>query len=144
MQFHRGRLIDHIVLEVEDIEEARGFYEAVLAVLGVPIDREGEDWFLADELLVREGVPNGNGLNLAFQAGDEDTVRAFFDVAIEAGGEEVATPAYDKRVHPNYFASAVRDRDGNVIEAVCHGPINRSAASVVVEPSTMAYFKGLL
>jgi hypothetical protein len=35
-QLHRGRLVDHIQPVVADLAASRRFYEAVLAVLGVP------------------------------------------------------------------------------------------------------------
>ncbi len=44
----------HLLVSVKDIDVSRVFFEPVLAVLEVPIDREGEDWFLADELMVVE------------------------------------------------------------------------------------------
>lgn len=37
MQLHRGRLIDHIQLVVEDLAAARRFYEAIFGVLGIPL-----------------------------------------------------------------------------------------------------------
>jgi hypothetical protein len=37
MEFHRGRLIDHVHLVVRDLEASRRFYRAVLDVIGVPI-----------------------------------------------------------------------------------------------------------
>ena len=34
---HRGRLIDHIQLVVNDFEASKAFYTAVLAVLEIPV-----------------------------------------------------------------------------------------------------------
>ena len=36
--------------------------------------------------------------------------------------------------HPGYFAAYALDPDGNNIEAVFHGPVQRSAESVVLSP----------
>ena len=34
MQFHQGRLIDHVHLRVSDLEASRRFYRAVLKAIG--------------------------------------------------------------------------------------------------------------
>ncbi|MDX2156049.1 MAG: VOC family protein [Hyphomicrobiaceae bacterium] len=138
MEFHRGRLIDHIRLQSRDIEASREFYGAVLAVLGVKIEREGDGWFLADELMVVATTTNKRAgrMHIALQARDNVTVDRFYEAALDAGAKKESPPARGN-VHPYYYSATVRDPDGNAIEAVCHGPITRSAASVVVKPSAM-------
>jgi catechol 2,3-dioxygenase-like lactoylglutathione lyase family enzyme len=42
---HRGRLIDHLQLVVADLPASQRFYEAVLAVLNVPIGGTGPGYF---------------------------------------------------------------------------------------------------
>ena len=49
---HRGRLIDHIQLVVNDFEASKAFYTAVLAVLEIPVVNTYDDYFWADELVV--------------------------------------------------------------------------------------------
>jgi hypothetical protein len=39
----------------------------------------------------------------------------------------------ERDYHPGYYAAFLIDPDGNNIEAVCHGPAKRSAASVLIE-----------
>lgn len=51
-ELHRGRLIDHLQLVVEDLPACRRFYEAVLATLRVPIGGSEDSFFWADELFV--------------------------------------------------------------------------------------------
>ncbi|MGJ5620430.1 VOC family protein [Sulfitobacter sp. MF3-043] len=51
-QLHRGRLIDHVQLVVNDLKASQDFYTAVLAVLGIPVIGTTEDFFWADELVV--------------------------------------------------------------------------------------------
>ena len=51
-QLHRGRLIDHIQLVVEDLAASRRFYEAVLRALEIPLGGSAHDYFWADELFV--------------------------------------------------------------------------------------------
>ncbi len=144
MEFHRGRLVDHVLLIVKNIEASRAFYGAVLTVFAIPIEREGEDWFLADELFVRQGTPqHSRGIHLALQAGSEAMVEQFFAVALDAGGGKNSAPGYDKRIHPYYYSASVTDPDGNTIEAVCHGPVARSAEAVTIEPSAFALLSRL-
>ena len=47
-----------------------------------------------------------------------------------AGGRDNGVPG-ERSYHPGYFAAYVLDPDGNNIEAVYHGPFERSAPSVV-------------
>ena len=51
-KLHRGRLIDHIQLVVEDLPACLRFYQAVLAALGIPLGGVGPDYFWTDELFV--------------------------------------------------------------------------------------------
>lgn len=136
-QLHRGRLIDHLQLVVRDLQASRRFYEAVFAALGVPMGGSGESWFWADELFVSsidseaaEGRPTGR-CHLAFQARDRAAVEAFHRAGLSAGGEDNGAPG-ERPYHPGYYAAFLLDPDGNNIEAVFHGPADRSADSVVV------------
>lgn len=141
MEFHRGRLIDHLLVSVKDIDVSRAFFEPVLAVLEVPIDREGEDWFLADELMVVEEKRRFGRVRIALQARSNERVDEFYDVALEAGGKSKSAPDFNADVHPYYYSAAVADPDGNIVEVVCHGPIKRSAGSVVLKPSSLELIK---
>ena len=134
-ELHRGRLIDHIQLVVRDLEASRSFYKAVLAVLKIPLGGNAEDHFWADELFVStadseaaQGHLTGRH-HLAFQAQDEATVKAFHEVALANGGKDNGAPGA-RKYHPGYYAAFVLDPDGNNIEAVYHGPAERSAQSV--------------
>ena len=143
MEFHRGRLIDHIRITVKSIKASRQFYAGIFSVLGIAFDREGKDWFLADELMVIQGKKSVGKHYIALQAKDQDTVLKFYDAALAAGGKKKSPPGKGE-AHPFYFSATVLDPDGNEIEAVCHGPVTRSVASVVFKPSAMALLKGIL
>ncbi len=131
MEFHRGRLFDHVHLVVRDIEASGRFYEAVLAVIGVPVVRVGDEFFWADELFVSAGEPKTGRVHLAFQAADHDMVRRFHEAGLNAGGRDNGAPG-ERSYHPGYYAAFLLDPDGNNVEAVHHGPAERSADSVVV------------
>ena len=136
-ELHRGRLIDHLQLVVDDLPASQAFYTAVLEVLGIPIGGTGEDYFWADELFVSNadsqaaaGRLTGRH-HLAFQARDRATVDAFHAAALAHGGRDNGAPG-ERPYHPGYYAAFVLDPDGNNIEAVYHGEAERSAGSVKV------------
>ena len=132
MQFHRGRLIDHVHLKVRDLEAARTFYRAVLAEIGIPLT-EADDHLTVDELWIDQGEPHTH-VHLAFQAADHQMVARFHAAGLAAGGRDNGAPG-ERPYHPGYFAAFLLDPDGNNIEAVFHGPFKRSAPSVVVTPA---------
>lgn len=132
MEFHRGRLIDHVHLVVPDLAASRRFYDAVLGVLGVPIVG-GDGFFFADEFVVSEGSPVTGRVHIAFQAADRETVDRFHATGLAAGGRDNGPPGERRQYHPGYYAAFLLDPDGNNIEAVYHGPAKRSAASVIIE-----------
>jgi catechol 2,3-dioxygenase-like lactoylglutathione lyase family enzyme len=127
---HAGRLLDHVHLRVSDVEASKRFYAAALTPLGLGLTGEGEDWFSADELFVSDdGTPTA-GLHIAFQAADRDAVDRFYEAALAAGGRDNGGPG-ERSYHPGYYAAFVLDPDGTNVEAVFHGPVERSAPSVV-------------
>jgi catechol 2,3-dioxygenase-like lactoylglutathione lyase family enzyme len=135
---HRGRLVDHIQLVVQDIKASQNFYTAVMAILDIPIVSTDNGYFLADELVV-SSVDSPTALgeltgrhHLAFQAKDRATVDAFYSAALAHGGRDNGAPGV-RAYHPGYYAAFVLDPDGNNIEAVYQGEGRRSAPSVVIE-----------
>ncbi|MCG5261063.1 VOC family protein [Cupriavidus gilardii] len=131
MQIQRGRLIDHLHLKVRDLAASRRFYGAVLGVLGIEIT-DGDGYFYADELWVDEGTPGQiTHAHFAFQANDRDTVDAFYKAGLAADGRDNGSPG-ERDYHPGYYAAFLLDPDGNNVEAVYHGPHQRSAEAVVV------------
>ena len=140
MEFHRGRLIDHLHLRVADLEHAKTFYRSVLAALGRTLTTEDARHFSADELYVTAlDDPYSDGhqashVHLAFQAEDRDAVAAFHAAGLAHGGRDNGGPG-ERPYHPGYYGAFLFDPDGNNIEAVWHGPVTRSADSVIVRPS---------
>jgi catechol 2,3-dioxygenase-like lactoylglutathione lyase family enzyme len=134
MEFHQGRLLDHVHLRVRDLEASKSFYRAVLEALGRGLTRESERAFSADELYVSDDGEPTSGLHLAFQAADRDAVVRFHATALAAGGTDNGPPG-ERDYHPGYYAAYAFDPDGNNVEAVFHGPTTRSADSVVVTPA---------
>jgi len=135
MEFHRGRLFDHVHLRVADLSASKRFYAAVLGALGrADALTEGPGFFTADELWVDQATGPISQVHLAFQARDREDVERFHAAALAAGGRDNDGPG-ERAYHPGYYAAYVLDPDGNSIEAVFHGPASRSAESVVVTPA---------
>ena len=87
MKYHQGRLIDHIGVNVSDLEVSRNFYLAILDALGKS-DGYGTDesGFYFDEFYVAQGGSPVTNLHLAFQAESIEQVQAFFHAGLSAGG----------------------------------------------------------
>ena len=134
MEFHRGRLVDHIHLRVADLEASKLFYRSVLTALGrIEAVEEDERHFGADELWIDSARGPISKVHLAFQARDHEEVARFHAAALAAGGTDNGAPG-ERAYHPGYYAAFVLDPDGNNIEAVYHRPVRTSAESVVVTP----------
>lgn len=129
MKLHRGRLFDHVHLRTRDLPAAKRFYKAVLGAIGVTVD-ETDEYLNADELWIDIGGPQTH-IHLAFQAPDREAVDRFHKAGLAAGGRDNGAPG-ERAYHPGYYAAFLWDPDGNNIEAVYHGPANRSAPSVEI------------
>jgi len=138
MELHRGRLIDHVQLVVQDLPFMLRFYRAILEPLGIPIGGEAEDHFWVDELFfstrtskAAQGDLTGRH-HLAFQASSREAVERFHAAGLAAGGRDHGAPG-ERPYHPGYYAAFLLDPEGNNVEAVYHGEAERSAPSVVVK-----------
>jgi catechol 2,3-dioxygenase-like lactoylglutathione lyase family enzyme len=133
-ELHVGRLIDHVHLRARDLPATKRFYRAVLGALGKPISAD-DDWHLAcDELWIDalgKDQHDSTHVHLAFQARDQAAVRRFHEAGLAAGGRDNGAPD-ERKYHPGYFGAYLLDPDGNNVEAVYHGPAERSSDSVVI------------
>jgi catechol 2,3-dioxygenase-like lactoylglutathione lyase family enzyme len=131
MEFHRGRLIDHIQLRCADLATSRRFYEAVLRSLGRELIQIAPGLLVADELCLSPSDGPTSRIHIAFQVENRDQVQKVYEAGLSAGGRDNGKPG-ERHYHPGYYAAFLLDPDGNNIEAVHHGPAKRSAASVVI------------
>lgn len=120
-------IIDHVGLAVSDYEKSKTFFAKALAPLGIELVMEVAGW----AGLGRGGKPElwfgthdapQRPMHIAFRAGDRAQVRAFYDAALAAGGQDNGAPGIRAHYHPNYYAAFVLGPEGHNIEAVCHAP----------------------
>lgn len=131
MEFHRGRLFDHVHLRVADVDASKRFYQAAFNALGLGGEVvEGDGNFYLDDLYVDKADGPVSRVHIAFIAKDRETVQAFHKAVLAAGGRDNGGPG-EREYHPGYYAAFAFDPDGNNVEAVFHGPFKRSADSVV-------------
>jgi catechol 2,3-dioxygenase-like lactoylglutathione lyase family enzyme len=120
-------MIDHVSINISDLESAKQFYSQALEPLGYSLAVEiGEfagftdaSGFRSFGLFRRD--PAG-GTHVAFGCGDHARVDAFYEAATSAGGKDNGPPGIRSHYHTNYYGAFVHDADGNNIEAVCHLP----------------------
>ena len=129
-------MIDHITLNVSDLEKSKAFYAAALATLKMRVNfggaEEGFYGFGVDaspEFEIAPGRffigqsddahPVAPSVHIAFRAKDHDAVIAFHRAALAAGGKDNGAPGIRPEYAATYFAAFVFDPDGNNIEAVC-------------------------
>jgi catechol 2,3-dioxygenase-like lactoylglutathione lyase family enzyme len=124
-------VIDHFGINCADWDKSKAFYDKVLGVLGytrqmdfevaIGYGKDGKpDFWIADMNTGDAAGPNRE-VHFAFQAAGTDAVQAFYDAALEQGGESLHAPRLWPEYHPGYFGAFVRDPDGNNVEAVFHG-----------------------
>ncbi len=125
-------MIDHIGVQVADVEASLAFYLRTFAPIGM---REMMRFPLGDAFVVGLSGPDGipdfwlspaigaetRVLHLAFCATDRDAVDAVHDAAVTAGAEILHAPREWPEYHPGYYGVFLRDLDGHNVEAVYHG-----------------------
>lgn len=119
-------MMDHFGIGCADLDEAKRFYDRVLATLGakrvmdfgVAVGYGTDD---TAQFWISSGATGPNReMHVAFTASGAPMVRAFYDAAIGAGAESLHEPRMWPEYHPGYYGAFVRDPDGNNVEAVCH------------------------
>jgi catechol 2,3-dioxygenase-like lactoylglutathione lyase family enzyme len=122
-------VLDHLSLQCADPARSGAFYDAVLstlggrrvmdfgAVVGFGVDAKPQFWI--GPRVTGQGFRESH---VAFVAPSREAVRQFFDAATRLHAPVLHEPRLWTDYHPNYYATFVRDPDGNNVEAVCHQP----------------------
>src|SRR5664279_2165554 len=124
-------MLDHLALQVADVEAATAFYLNVFAPVGIReamrveppvgtvVGLSGPDgmpqlWFGP---LVDAGA---RPVHVALTAPSRQAVDEVFALASANGVEVLHAPRVWPEYHPGYYAVFLRDPDGNNVEAVHH------------------------
>jgi catechol 2,3-dioxygenase-like lactoylglutathione lyase family enzyme len=120
-------MIHHVSLGTNDIQRARAFYGPLMDLVGFRLLKwsatalhygSSDIVFSLETPIDGQPATVGNGVHLAFQVPDRETVRLFHERALATGGRDEGPPDIRKNYNANYYAAFVRDPDGNKIEAV--------------------------
>jgi len=120
-------LIDHVSIAVRDLKAAARFYEPLLATLGLVKLRDGRasigygkkyPEFWLNERRNFSGFGVDNGAHVALRVREAAAVDAFYAAAIAGGGSSDGAPGFRPEYNASYYATFIRDPDGNRIEAV--------------------------
>ena len=126
-------LLDHVSISVRDLDRARPFYDAIMAVLGADKVRDGPDSLgygtrcrPGDDAhtyvsIYRSVAANGDPRrHWCFKAATRDHVTRFHAAGLVNGGRDDGAPGLRPHYHAGYFAAFLLDPEGNRVEAVCH------------------------
>jgi catechol 2,3-dioxygenase-like lactoylglutathione lyase family enzyme len=125
-------MIDHIGVQVADVESSLAFYLRVFGPIGI---REAMRFPTDGSFVVGLAGPDGppdfwlspaggaetRELHLALRAPDRSAVDAVHEAAVTAGAEVLHAPREWPEYHPGYYGVFLRDLDGHNVEAVHHG-----------------------
>lgn len=120
-------MIDHIGIQVADLERSIAFYTKALAPLGFELVMRWEQFAGfgiggKPEFWIDGRKAPTDIIHIAFRTNGRASVRAFYDAAIAAGGKDNGAPGVRAHYHEHYYGGFVHDPDGHNIEAVCHEP----------------------
>jgi catechol 2,3-dioxygenase-like lactoylglutathione lyase family enzyme len=120
--------ISHVSVGINDLDRSRAFYDPLMQILGLRIrqaDNESVDYGTDDALSYSLETPvdgrpatPGNGVHVAFDAGNRTTVDIFYHEALLLGGKDAGPRGLRPQYGPDYYGAFVLDPDGNKIEAV--------------------------
>ena len=124
-------MLDHLALQVVDVEASAAFYLRVFAALdireamrfespqGLVIGLSGADGF--PHLWFGPLVDRGDRpVHLVLSAPSAAAVDAAHAAAVDAAAEILHPPRLWPEYHPGYYATFLRDPDGHNVEAVHH------------------------
>jgi catechol 2,3-dioxygenase-like lactoylglutathione lyase family enzyme len=117
-------VIDHLGLEVADLERSARFYDALFFPLGIRRMFEAERaiaYGLDDARfwITERGRPPERAFgHVAFEASGKAAVDAAYAAGLEAGGRSDGAPGPRHQYGPRYYAAYLLDPDGLRVEVV--------------------------
>lgn len=118
-------MIGYATVGTNDLEKARGFYDALLETVGakrlMQLDegftgygREmGEPMLCVTPPFDGEQASVGNGMMIALQADSREQVEALHAKALELGAADEGAPGIREPEEMGFYAAYFRDLDGN-------------------------------
>ncbi|MDB5604045.1 MAG: glo1 [Bradyrhizobium sp.] len=122
-------MIHHVSIGTNDLTRAKAFYDPLMSLVGFRLLKLSDKaaHYGASDIVFSLETPvdglratAGNGVHIAFQAPDRETVRRFHETAVANGGTDEGGPGIRENYNANYYGAFVRDLDGNKIEAVTY------------------------
>ena len=131
-------MISYVSVGADDILAARRFYDAFLPALGYEVEEgpEGLSYVLPVPPGQSPALPDfyvkppfdgqaasaGNGTMVAFEASNQQQVRALHAAALAAGGADEGQPGFRAAYGPRFYVAYLRDPQGNKIALFSSNP----------------------
>jgi len=119
-------LLDHVVLQVDDLNAIRDWYDQVVSLAGgnrtfdtptlIGYALPGQP---AQLFFSQATDPSGRQTHLALRVENEATVRLGHELATALGAEILHEPRLWTEYGPDYYAVFIRDPAGNNLELKC-------------------------
>ncbi len=126
MEDDNPSMMSHVSIGTNDFDRAVAFYDKALAPLGCKrlMEHPGAVAYgkVYPEFWVQTPIDGkrasaGNGTHIGFNAPSRESVHAFYDAAIAAGGVSDGGPGRRPDYGEPYYGCFVRDLDGHKVEA---------------------------
>jgi catechol 2,3-dioxygenase-like lactoylglutathione lyase family enzyme len=121
-------VFDHVTIRVSDRAASERFYDTVLTPLGIdrtyatPTFSEWRNFLLAES---DDAHPATHQLHVGFVAPSREQVDDFWNEGTAAGYLDDGPPGPRPQYRDDYYGAFLLDPDGNSIEAVHHGALQR-------------------
>lgn len=121
-------MFSHVMVGTDDIDKSKKFYDAVLAVIGVPegkTDPKGRVFYRSQtgtfgisKPIDGEAACHANGGTIGFACDSPEKVKAFHDAGVANGGKSIEDPPGWRN---KLYLAYLRDPYGNKICALHRG-----------------------
>jgi catechol 2,3-dioxygenase-like lactoylglutathione lyase family enzyme len=136
-------LLDHVVLQVDDLGAIGDWYDELVGLaggtrtfdmpglIGYALPGEGAQLFFSAAV-----DPGGRQTHLALWVDDEATVRRGHEFATARGAEVLHEPRLWPEYAPDYYAVFIRDPAGNNLELKCQASTAHPASPSTTKEHT--------
>jgi catechol 2,3-dioxygenase-like lactoylglutathione lyase family enzyme len=125
-------LLDHVVLQVDDLDAVRDWYDQIVGLAGGARTFDMPDLIgyalpgqPAQLFFSLAADPGGRQTHLALRVEDEVIVRRGHELAVALGAEILHEPRFWPEYASDYYAVFIRDPAGNNLELKCQASTGR-------------------